>query len=111
MNPKISCNTPAMTTATRKISNDPNDWIDVNTITARPAAGPLTPNDELLSAPTTIPPTIPAIIPENNGAPLASAIPKHSGIATKNTTILAGMSCLTCEKSEFWSFKGVFFIA
>jgi hypothetical protein len=28
----------------------------------------------------------PAIIPENNGAPEASAIPKQRGIATKNTT-------------------------
>jgi hypothetical protein len=39
-----------------------------------------------------MPPTIPAINPENNGAPLANAIPRHNGSATKNTTILAGMS-------------------
>jgi hypothetical protein len=38
------------------------------------------------------PPTIPAIKPENNGAPLARAIPKQSGKATKKTTILAGKS-------------------
>ena len=61
---------------------------------ARPAAGPLTPIWEPLSAPTTIPPTIPAISPENNGAPLAKAIPKHRGKATKNTTILAAKSFL-----------------
>jgi len=47
-------------------------------------------------APTTIPPTIPAIKPENSGAPLANAIPKHNGIATKNTTTLAGKSLLRC---------------
>jgi hypothetical protein len=32
------------------------------------------------------------IIPANKGAPEASAIPKHNGSATKNTTILAGIS-------------------
>jgi hypothetical protein len=37
---------------------------------------------------------IPAITPENKGAPLANAIPKQSGNATKNTTILAGKSFL-----------------
>src|SRR5690606_14250215 len=79
------------TTATRKFSN-PKFAIAANTITARPAAGPLTPIDEPLSPPTTIPPIIPAITPENNGAPLANAIPKHSGKATKNTTSEAGKS-------------------
>jgi hypothetical protein len=37
---------------------------------------------------------IPAISPENSGAPLANAIPKQRGIATKKTTILAGISDL-----------------
>ena len=64
----------------------------VKTIAAKPAAGPLTPTDDLLIAPTTTPPTIPAISPEKSGAPLARAIPKHSGHATKNTTILEGRS-------------------
>ena len=59
---------------------------------ASPAAGPLTPILEPLNPPTTIPPMIPAIRPENRGAPLAKAIPKHKGRATKNTTIPAGMS-------------------
>ena len=59
---------------------------------ANPAAGPLTPIFEPLMAPTMIPPTIPAISPLNRGAPLANAIPKHNGSATKNTTILAGKS-------------------
>ena len=58
----------------------------------RPAAGPLTLVCEPLSDPTTIPPIIPASSPENNGASEANAIPKHSGSATKNTTMLALMS-------------------
>jgi hypothetical protein len=41
-----------------------------------------------------MPPTTPAITPENKGAPEASAMPKHKGKATKNTTILAGKSLL-----------------
>ena len=53
--------------------------------------------------PTIIPPIIPAIRPENSGAPLAKAIPKQSGSATKNTTILAGMSLFKFEnKVEFF---------
>ena len=64
----------------------------VKTIAANPAAGPLTPIWEPLKAPTMTPPTIPAIKPENNGAPLARAIHKQSGKATKKTTILAGKS-------------------
>jgi hypothetical protein len=66
----------------------------VRTITANPAAGPLTPKVEPLAKPTTMPPIIPAIIPENNGAPEASATPRHNGSATKKTTILAGRSFL-----------------
>jgi len=66
----------------------------VRTIAANPAAGPLTPICEPLKAPTRIPPTMPAIRPENKGAPLAKAIPKHNGRATKKTTILAGKSAL-----------------
>ena len=84
--------TPPRTTASKKFSKPPSVPIEVKTIAANPAAGPLTPIAEPLSNPTTIPPTIPAIRPENNGAPLAKAIPKHKGSATKNTTILAGIS-------------------
>jgi hypothetical protein len=57
-----------------------------------PAAGPLTLSGEPLVKATTVPPTIPEIIPENNGAPEAKAIPKQSGNATKNTTKPAGKS-------------------
>ena len=45
-----------------------------------------------------IPPMIPAITPENKNGPMysggsdARAIPKQRGTATRNTTILAGMS-------------------
>jgi hypothetical protein len=52
----------------------PKSEIAVNIIAVRPAAGPETLNCEVLKYPTTIPPTIPEIIPENNGAPEAKAI-------------------------------------
>ena len=71
------------------------------TMAASPAAGPLTPILEPLRLPTTMPPTMPAIKPENSGAPLASAIPRQSGRATKNTTILAGMSVLKWVNTLF----------
>ena len=65
------------------MSNAPSSLIALSTITAKPAAGPLTPNWDPLKMPTTIPPTIPEIIPENKGAPEANAIPKQRGTATK----------------------------
>ena len=92
--PSIICNTPPMTTASKNISNEPIECNASKTTTANPAAGPLTPCAESLIDPTTIPPIIPAIRPENRGAPLARAIPRHSGMATNNTTKLAGMSSL-----------------
>lgn len=58
----------------------------VSTMAVNPAAGPDTEMLELLIEPITRPPTIPAIIPDNGGAPDASAIPKQRGSATKNTT-------------------------
>ena len=64
----------------------------MNTITVSPAAGPLTLSGEPLVKATTVPPIIPEIIPENKGAPDASAIPKQSGSATKKTTKPAGKS-------------------
>ena len=78
--------------AKRKVSKLPKEVMAVNTIAANPAAGPLTPTCDPLISPTTIPPIIPAISPENKGAPLANAIPKQRGMATKNTTTLAGKS-------------------
>jgi hypothetical protein len=44
--------------------------------------------------PVMMPPAKPAMIPENNGAPEASAMPKHNGKATRNTTIEALKSLL-----------------
>ena len=68
---------------------------------AKPAAGPLTLNGELLNAPTIIPPIMPAIIPLNGVATLAIAIPKHKGSATKKTTRPEG-------RSDFKLFKFIF---
>lgn len=90
--------TPARTTAIKNISHVPKVAIAFNTITAKPAAGPLTPKFDPLMAPTTIPPTIPAIIPENKGAPEAKAMPKHNGVATRKTTTLAGKSLFRLAK-------------
>ena len=66
--------------------------IPFKTITVNPAAGPLTLSADPLANATIIPPIIPAIIPENKGAPDASAMPKHKGKATKKTTSPAGKS-------------------
>ena len=76
----------------RKASNDCNCVIATSTMVVRPAAGPLTLKCDRLVNPTTIPPTTPAIMPLNNGAPDANATPKQRGSATKNTTIDAGTS-------------------
>ncbi len=77
---------PAIMPAHRKSSNAPKSVMAVKTMAVNPAAGPDTEILELLMVPTTSPPTIPAIIPDNGGAPDANAIPKHKGSATKNTT-------------------------
>ncbi len=84
-----------------------------NTITVRPAAGPLTPNCEPLSVPTKTPPTIPAITPEISGAPEAKATPKQSGKATKNTTKPDGKSDLIYLKfnNDFIISLLIFFVA
>lgn len=68
------------------MSKAPKSVIAVRTIAVKPAAGPETLKWEVLKYPTTIPPIIPEIIPENKGAPDAIAIPKHKGNATKKTT-------------------------
>ena len=70
----------------------------VNTIAVSPAAGPETLRWELLNEPTIIPPTTPAMIPANGGAPEASAMPRHSGKATRNTTSPEGKSALRLPK-------------
>ena len=87
-----------MTTAVKNNSNEPKVEIAVKTIAVSPAAGPLTLTCELLRLPTTMPPMIPEIIPENKGAPEAIAIPKQRGKATKNTTNPDGRSDFKCLK-------------
>ena len=84
--PKPICRIPAINTANKKRSNEPNEAIWAATIAVNPAAGPLTLVCDPLIAPTTIPPTIPATKPETNGAPDAKATPRQSGNATRNTT-------------------------
>jgi hypothetical protein len=91
-----------MTTASKNVSNGMVSSV-VRIITAKPAAGPLTPCEDLLIAPTSVPPIIPAIRPEKSGAPLANAIPRQSGKATNSTTILAGRSRFNEEKIVFLS--------
>ena len=86
MNPNPNWIIPAIKTAVKKTSKAPKSVIAVNTIAVKPAAGPETLKCDLLKYPTTIPPTIPEIIPENKGAPEAIAIPEHNGSATKKTT-------------------------
>jgi hypothetical protein len=49
-----------------------------------------------------MPPTIPAINPAIGGAPLATAMPKQSGRATKKTTKLDFKSLLSVSPKEFF---------
>ena len=77
---------PAIIPAHRYSSNAPISVIATKIMAVSPAAGPDTEMLELLIAPTTIPPTIPEMIPDNGGAPDASAIPRHNGKATRKTT-------------------------
>ena len=72
--------------------------IAVKIMAVNPAAGPLTLKADLLSVPITNPPTMPAINPENKGAPEANAMPKHKGNAIKNTTKPDDKSYLKLEK-------------
>ncbi|GAB3256821.1 hypothetical protein GCM10027347_18870 [Larkinella harenae] len=78
------------------------------TITARPAAGPLTLTSDPDRKPITNPPIIPATRPENKGAPEARAIPKQRGKATKNTDNPAGRSDLKVAREyEDKVFRGL----
>src|SRR5690606_7441456 len=70
----------------------PKDSIATKTTAETLAAGPLTLVPDLLIKPMTSPPITPEIKPEISGAPLAKAIPKQSGKATKKTTIPDGIS-------------------
>ena len=86
---------PATTSAPRNRGKVPKLEIESKTITVNPAAGPETDTCDFDRAPTTIPPTMPAIKPAIGGAPLATAMPKQRGRATKNTTKLDFKSLLS----------------
>ena len=89
--------TPAKTTASKNASYTCNFKMATATIAVKPAAGPETLSCDPLNRPTTLPPTTPAIIPENKGAPDAKAMPKQSGSATSNTTMDADRFAPICE--------------
>ena len=82
--------------------------MESSTITVNPAAGPLTLTLDPERLPITIPPTIPAIRPDIGGAPLATAIPKQSGKATKKTTKLAFKSYLRLLPKRLVILLGLF---
>lgn len=84
-------------TETKNPGNEPKSAMAVATIIVKPAAGPLTDNSDPDKRETITPPTIPATKPAINGAPEASAIPKHRGKATKKTAIPDFQSPLTKE--------------
>ena len=75
-----------------QVAGQPNVVIVWAITTVNPAAGPLTCIAEPPSAPATTPPTIAAINPATIGEPEASAMPRDSGTATRNTTSEAGTS-------------------
>ena len=81
---------PAIIPAHKNNSNAPISVIATKIMAVSPDAGPETEMLELLITPTTIPPTTPEMMPDNGGAPDASAIPRHSGKATRNTTSADG---------------------
>ena len=100
--PNSNCISPARKTAVKKTSNEPRETIAARTIAESPAAGPETLIWELEILPTRMPPIIPEMIPENNGAPEAIAIPRHKGSAIKNTTNPEEKSNRNVAKSLFF---------
>jgi hypothetical protein len=82
-----------MTTAMRNVGKSPSEMMAEATTVAKPAAGPETESSDPEKSDMIMPPTTPAMIPENSGAPEASAMPKQSGNATRKTTSPAGTSC------------------
>lgn len=92
---------PAIIPAQRNNSKAPRSVIATKTMAVRPAAGPETDMLELLRNPTTMPPTIPEITPDNGGAPDAKAIPRHNGNATRKTTRPEGKFSLIPPNKDF----------
>ena len=74
------------------------------TMAIKPAAGPETLTFELLRNPTTIPPMIPEMMPAKGGAPEATAIPRHSGNATKKTTSPESASVFKGKNDDVFNF-------
>src|ERR1700752_211157 len=66
----------------------------MKTITASPAAGPLTLTWDPERRLTIRPPIIPAITPEKRDVPDPKAMPRQRGSATRKVTNPAGPSCL-----------------
>jgi hypothetical protein len=64
----------------------PRSWMISKTMTARPAAGPLTWRGEPAIEPTTMPPMMPVRMPAAGWAPEAKAMPMQRGSATRKTT-------------------------
>jgi hypothetical protein len=87
----IICNIHATTTAAKNASNHIL-LTDETIIATSHAAGPLTLNIELLHNPIIIHHIIPATSQLISGTPLATAIHKHNGTATKKTANQAGRS-------------------
>lgn len=78
----------------------PNSCTNCHTMTASPAAGPLTCSGEPAIAPTTMPPTIPVTSPAAGGSPEAIATPMQRGSATRNTTTEARASAPRQERQD-----------
>jgi hypothetical protein len=79
-------------------------WISSYTMTASPAAGPLTCRGQPDSAPVSRPPTIPVISPAAGGAPDAIAMPMQRGSATRNTTTDASRSDPSASRNPVFPF-------
>lgn len=91
--PMSICNAPASIIANKNASI-PTFCRALTTMATSPAAGPETLKGDLLMRPTTRPHTTHAIIPLIRGILLATAIPRHKGIATRKTANQLGRSYL-----------------
>ena len=94
-NPIANWIAPASTTAIRNgampafMSPAPSLPSSSSTIEVRPAAGPDTDKGAFEMSGTRMPPQMPETMPETGGIPDAIAMPRHSGSATRNTTMPA----------------------
>ena len=98
-NPAAICTTPARRTMIPSVAT-PNSCTNCHTMTASPAAGPLTCSGEPAMAPTTMPPTMPVTSPAAGGSPDAIATPMQRGRATRKTTTEARASAPRQERQD-----------